>query len=219
MITIGDMSFERARLPLGVFETNTGQVDGLPANPRKWSKKEVERLAKSIRETPELLELRPVIALRHGDALVVLGGNLRLEAARHLKLDSVPVLIVEDTVPADKLKEIVIKDNGSFGEWDADLLAKDWGGLDLKGWGVPEWETSEPDDSEVAENDDFDPDEVVGESRCVLGDLWQLGEHRLICGDSTDVAVLEKLMGGRRQTCCSRILRTMSDMKGRRRTG
>lgn len=196
MITIGDMSFERARLPLGVFETNTGQVDGLPANPRKWSKKEVERLAKSIRETPELLELRPVIALRHGDALVVLGGNLRLEAARHLKLDSVPVLIVEDTVPADKLKEIVIKDNGSFGEWDADLLAKDWGGLDLKGWGVPEWETSEPDDSEVAENDDFDPDEVVGESRCVLGDLWQLGEHRLICGDSTDVAVLEKLMGG-----------------------
>lgn len=49
MITIGDMSFERARLPLGVFETNTGQVDGLPANPRKWSKKEVERLAEAGR--------------------------------------------------------------------------------------------------------------------------------------------------------------------------
>lgn len=176
MITIGDMSFERARLPLGVFETNTGQVDGLPANPRKWSKKEVERLAKSIRETPELLELRPVIALRHGDALVVLGGNLRLEAARHLKLDSVPVLIVEDTVPADKLKEIVIKDNGSFGEWDADLLARDWGDVDLQAWGIAGVETEDAEGEEAEAKEEGEKDKKVGSQLMVLG-VSTIGEN------------------------------------------
>lgn len=176
MITIGDMSFERARLPLGVFETNTGQVDGLPANPRKWSKKEVERLAKSIRETPELLELRPVIALRHGDALVVLGGNLRLEAARHLKLDSMPVLIVEDTVPADKLKEIVIKDNGSFGEWDADLLARDWGDVDLQAWGIAGVETEDAEGEEAEAKEEGEKDKKVGSQLMVLG-VSTIGEN------------------------------------------
>lgn len=176
MITIGDMSFERARLPLGVFETNTGQVEGLPANPRKWSKKEVERLAKSIRETPELLELRPVIALRHGDALVVLGGNLRLEAARHLKLDSMPVLIVEDTVPADKLKEIVIKDNGSFGEWDADLLARDWGDVDLQAWGIAGVETEDAEGEEAEAKEEGEKDKKVGSQLMVLG-VSTIGEN------------------------------------------
>ena len=140
MRTVGDISFERERLPLGVFEPNRGQVDGLPANPRKWTKAVVERLAQSIRETPELLELRPLIALRHGDARVVLGGNLRLEAARSLGLKEATADVIVPGAPAEKLREIVIKDNGSFGEWDADLLAKDWGDVDLQGWGVPEWE-------------------------------------------------------------------------------
>lgn len=194
MRTVGDISFERERLPLDAFEPNRGQVDGLPANPRKWTKAEVERLAQSIRETPELLELRPLIALRHGDARVVLGGNLRLEAARSLGLKEATADVIVPGAPAEKLREIVIKDNGSFGEWDADLLAKDWGDMDLSGWGVPEWE-SPADEREVAADDGFDPDEVDGEARCVPGDLWQLGDHRLICGDSTDVQVLEKLMG------------------------
>ena len=139
MRTVGDISFERERLPLDVFEPNRGQVDGLPANPRKWTKAEVERLAQSIRETPELLELRPLIALCHGDARVVLGGNLRLEAARSLGLRVVTADVIVPGAPAEKLREIVIKDNGSFGEWDADLLAKEWGDVDLQGWGVPEW--------------------------------------------------------------------------------
>lgn len=196
MRTVGDISFERERLPLGVFEPNRGQIDGLPANPRKWTKAEVERLAQSIRETPELLELRPLIALRHGDARVVLGGNLRLEAARSLGLREVTADVIVPGAPAEKLREIVIKDNGSFGEWDADLLAKDWGDLDLKAWGVSGWETPEPDDRQVASEDDFNPDDVDGEPRCAPGDLWQLGGSRLICGDSTDAAVLERLMGG-----------------------
>ena len=145
-------AYTRGRVLLETLAPNTGQVDGLPANPRRWTKAEVKRLAASMRETPELLELRPVIALRHGDGLVVLGGNLRLEAARLLGLGSVPVLIVEDTVPPEKLEEIVIKDNGAFGEWDTEMLLKDWGGLDLKGWGVPDWGT-EPAGTEAQDGD------------------------------------------------------------------
>lgn len=196
MRTVGDISFERERLPLGVFEPNTGQIEGLPANPRKWTKAEVERLAQSIRETPELLELRPLIALRHGDARVVLGGNLRLEAARSLGLREATADVIVPGAPTEKLREIVIKDNGSFGEWDTDMLAREWGDMDLQGWGVPKWESPEPDDRRAASEDDFDPDDADVAERCVLGDLWQLGDHRLICGDSTDVQVLERLMEG-----------------------
>ena len=164
MRTVGDISFERERLPLGVFEPNRGQVDGLPANPRKWTKAEVERLAQSIRETPELLELRPLIALRHGDARVVLGGNLRLEAVRSLGLREVPADVIVPGAPAEKLREIVIKDNGSFGGWDADLLAKDWGDVDLQGWGVPEWEApADERDEYERKRREFDERMRVGE--------------------------------------------------------
>ena len=164
MRTVGDISFERERLPLGVFEPNRGQVDGLPANPRKWTKAEVERLAQSIRETPELLELRPLIALRHGDARVVLGGNLRLEAARSLGLREVTADVIIPGAPAEKLREIVIKDNGSFGEWDTDMLAKDWGDMDLQGWGVPEWESpADERDEYERKRKEFDERMKVGE--------------------------------------------------------
>ena len=192
MRTVGDISFERERLPLGVFEPNRGQVDGLPANPRKWTKAEVERLAQSIRETPELLELRPLIALRHGDARVVLGGNLRLEAARLLGLREATADVIVPGAPAEKLREIVIKDNGSFGEWDADLLAMEWGDLDLKGWGVPEWgaETGLPEEGgrggesggfcEDAPNNDDDsapdsnpPREMIPEAEELLNDAMR----------------------------------------------
>ena len=176
MRTVGDISFERERLPLGVFEPNRGQVDGLPANPRKWTKAEVERLAQSIRETPELLELRPLIALRHGDARVVLGGNLRLEAARSLGLREATADVIVPGAPAEKLREIVIKDNGSFGEWDADMLAREWGDMDLQGWGVPEWE------SPADERDEYERKRKEFDERMRAGeDLEGNEEYQAFC--------------------------------------
>ncbi|MBQ1550207.1 MAG: ParB N-terminal domain-containing protein [Clostridia bacterium] len=121
---------------------NTGQIPGVPANPRQWTKGDVDRLARSIDQTPELLEARPVIVYPAGtDNYVILGGNLRFAACKQLKKDTVPCYIVQPDIGADKLKEIVIKDNGAFGQWDFDRLANEWDDLPLPDWGVPSWET------------------------------------------------------------------------------
>lgn len=130
----------QTKFKLSRLVMNTGQIPGLPKNPRQWTATDVDRLARSIQETPELLDARPLIVVEHGNKFVVLGGNLRLAALKKLGLDEAPCYLLPADAPVDKLKEIVIKDNGSFGQWDYDLLANEWDDLDLSGWGagVPE---------------------------------------------------------------------------------
>lgn len=174
---------------------NKGQIAGLPANPRQWKKADVERLARSIEETPELLEARPLIVIQQDDKYIVLGGNLRLAALKHLGRKEAPVYVLPDDTPIEKQKEIVIKDNGAFGAWDFDMLANEWDDLPLTDWGVPSWETETEEVANVTE-DDFDEEQDEIHVRCQKGDIWQLGDHRLMCGDSTDLETVKRLMGG-----------------------
>ena len=136
---------ETTKIDIKKIAQNTGQIAGLPANPRQWKKADVERLAKSIEETPELLEARPIIVMPHDGKYIVLGGNLRLAALKHLGWKDVPVYVLPEDTPIDKQKEIVIKDNGSFGEWDYDELANQWDDLPLADWGVSVWDTEQED--------------------------------------------------------------------------
>lgn len=174
---------------------NKGQIAGLPANPRQWKKADVERLAQSIEETPELLDARPLIVVQQNDKYIVLGGNLRLAALKHLGRKEAPVYVLPDDTPIEKQKEIVIKDNGAFGAWDFDMLANEWDDLPLTDWGVPSWETETEEVANVTE-DDFDEEQDEIHVRCQKGDIWQLGDHRLMCGDSTDLETVKRLMGG-----------------------
>ena len=144
---------EIVKLNIDQLEPNAGQIDGLPVNPRQWTRTDIDSLAKSLRETPELFEARPVIAVPHGDKFVILGGNLRYEASRANKATSVPAVVFPESTPVDKLKEIVIKDNGSFGQWDYDALANEWDDLPLVDWGVPAWDA--PKDEEIPEPKDL----------------------------------------------------------------
>ena len=130
---------EIVRLKLSELELNAGQIEGLPVNPRQWSKSDIDTLAKSLTETPELFEARPIIVVPHKGKYVILGGNLRFEASRVNKAETVPAVIFPEATPIEKLKEIVIKDNGSFGQWDYDFLANEWDDLPLADWGVPAW--------------------------------------------------------------------------------
>lgn len=129
------------------LEPNAGQIEGLPVNPRQWSKSDIDLLAKSLSETPELFEARPIIAVPHDGKFVILGGNLRYEASKANKAKEVPVVVFPEDTPIAKLKEIVIKDNGSFGEWDMDALANEWDDLPLTDWGVPAWKPEGPEGS------------------------------------------------------------------------
>lgn len=127
---------EIIKLPLAELEMNVGQIKDLPMNPRTWTRSDIDRLSRSIKDTPELFEARPLLVVKHGDKYVILGGNLRYEASRALKLKQVPVIVFPASTPVSKLKEIVIKDNGSFGDWDYDALANEWDDLDLSSWGA-----------------------------------------------------------------------------------
>ena len=129
---------------------NTGQVPGLPINPRQWTASDIDKIANSLLETPELFEARPIIAYPLDEkTLVILGGNLRYEGAKRNKMKEVPCIILPAEMPVEKMKQIVIKDNGSFGAWDYDILANEWDDLPLADWGVPAWDPEPVDESAV----------------------------------------------------------------------
>lgn len=194
---------ETRKIKISQLHINKGQIPGLPSNPRQWTKDDMDRLKKSIEETPELLEARGAIVYPWGGEYIVLGGNMRLSAAKALGWKEIPCIILSEDMPADKLKEIVIKDNGSFGEWDMDALANEWDDLPLSDWGVDvNWEniditsTSGGSTSGGVSEDDFEEGEDSIEPIVKLGEIWQCGEHIIMCGDSSDAESVKKLLGG-----------------------
>lgn len=118
------------------LRSNNGEVDGLPRNPRRISKKNLEKLKKSVQDAPEMLRLRELIAVEYGGEFVVICGNQRLEAAKALGMDTLPVKVLPADTPVEKLREYVIKDNLPFGEDDWEILSTDWDINELEEWGV-----------------------------------------------------------------------------------
>ena len=136
---------EFRRIELHLLDFNTGQIPGLPANPRAWTDAEIKKLAKSMKNTPELAEARGCIVVPYKGRYVVLGGNLRLSGAKYLKWrDIMCAVLPEGTKPA-KLREVVLKDNSSFGSWDLSMLRAEWSDVDFGDWGINvTWDTAGP---------------------------------------------------------------------------
>ena len=156
-----ETKIERRRLPLSALQLNSGQIEGVPANPRQWTLTDVEKLAASLKETPELLEMRCPIVVPVGDAFVVLGGNLRLAAAQYNKDSEIDCFVLNGATPR-KMKEIAIKDNGSFGKWDFDSLANEWDDLPLNDWGLEVWQPMDEQKlPEELEGLNLTPDELA----------------------------------------------------------
>ena len=132
---------EIKRIRLTDLELNKGQVEGLPSNPREWTRTDLDHLITSIKETPELLEARGLIVWPYGGKYIILGGNMRFSALREMNEVDAPCYVMPEDTPMEKLREIVIKDNGAFGSWDYDMLANEWDDLPLPEWGVPSWDT------------------------------------------------------------------------------
>lgn len=189
---------EFIKIKISELEENKGQIKDLPANPRQWSKADLQKLAESIVETPELLEARGLIVYPYSGKYVILGGNMRYFACKSLHRTEIPCVVLPEDTSVEKLKEIVIKDNGSFGQWDYDALANEWSDLNLNSWGidVPEIKTTDvtPD---TVEDDNFDEDKAKIECIAKRGDVFQLGNHTLMCGDSTDSEDVKILMAGK----------------------
>ena len=127
----------------------TNKLKTNPNNPRTIRKDQLEKLVKSLREFPEMLEARPIVV---DPDYVVLGGNMRLKAAQEAGLTEVPVYVA--SWEEAKHKEFVIKDNLAFGEWDWDMLANEWDALELDDWGLKVWQPE--DDIDMSILDEID---------------------------------------------------------------
>ena len=111
---------------------NIKQVLPNPDNPRFIKDYKFEKLVKSIKEFPQMLDLRPIVV---NQDMIVLGGNMRLKACEEAGLTEVPIIFADNLTPEQE-KEFIIKDNSSFGEWDWDLLANEWDTEQLIDWGM-----------------------------------------------------------------------------------
>ena len=165
-----------------------------PDNPRVIRDEKFQKLKRSIEEFPKMMSLRPIVIDADG---VALGGNMRLRALQDLGYKEVPDEWVRraEELTDDEKRRFVIADNVGFGEWAWDALANEWDAEDLEAWGLDLPEFIE--EIKEAEDDGFEmPDEV--HTDIVPGDLFEIGPHRLLCGDSTNADDVPKLLGGKK---------------------
>ena len=175
---------------MNIQEVKISTIKPNPNNPRIIRDDKFAKLVQSISDFPEMLRLRPIVV---NDDMIVLGGNMRLKACKEAGLKVVPIIKASD-LTEDQQREFIIKDNVGFGEWDWEMLANEWDDAKLADWGL-----DLPDMSEKvleAEEDDFDVPDGGIETDIVPGDLFEIGTHRLLCGDSTDADAVARLMNG-----------------------
>jgi len=169
------------------------EIKANPNNPRVIKDDKFKKLVKSIEEFPKMMALRPMVINSDG---IVLGGNMRLKALKELGYKEVPdewVKRAED-LTEEETRRFIIADNVGFGEHDWEMLANEWDVEELGEWGldIPNFEVEKLE----AEEDDFDVPEGGIETDIVLGDLFEIGEHRLLCGDAKNSEDVSKLMNG-----------------------
>lgn len=157
------------------LELNEGQIVGIPKNPRYLKGEEHDKLKKSVKDSPELLQYKPLMVYAIEDGkFVVICGNMRLRICQELHnegvegFDALPCFVLNKDVPIAKIKEYAIKDNVQAGNWDWDELANgDWEVDDLQDWGVDcsfLTESEDADNLEKKEKEENDySDEIVSE--------------------------------------------------------
>jgi DNA modification methylase len=169
------------------------EIKLLENNPRTISDRQFKILCTSIKKNIDYFEARPLILSDRTGELVVIAGNQRYKAAESLGLKEVPTYLMKN-LTEDTEREIVIRDNISNGDWDFDLLANEWNTEELEDWGLDGFPFEEATELEAEEDDYTEPDNIQVD--VVLGDLIEIGEHRLLCGDSTCSDQVAKLMNG-----------------------
>lgn len=174
-----------------VQEVSLEKLRPYERNAKKHGAGQIEKLKASIMEfgflTPCLIDSDYNLIAGHG----------RVMAAKELGIPSVPCVFIEG-LTEEQRRAYILADNrlGELGEWDMDLVFNELIELDELGFDVELTGFEMPEELPEVVDDDFDEDSVPDEPRTKLGDMWQLGDHRLICGDSTDANVIERLMGG-----------------------
>ena len=157
--TLNELGIKQ-RVNLSCLELNEGQIVGIPKNPRYLKGEEHDKLKKSLKDSPELLQYKPLMVYAIEDGkFVVICGNMRLRICQELHnegvkgFDALPCFVLNNDVPIAKIKEYAIKDNVQAGNWDWDELANgDWEVNDLQDWGVDcSFFNTDEDDTDIDE--------------------------------------------------------------------
>ena len=165
------------------------EVKSNPNNPRIIKDDKFKKLVASIKELPQMLQLRPIVV---NEDMIVLGGNMRLKACKEAGLKEIPIIKASE-LNEEQQRAFIIKDNVGFGEWDWDALANEWDAEQLEEWGLDLPADLIVEEEIEVEEDDYEiPDEI--NTDIVIGDLFEIGEHRLLCGDSTEIDTWDKVM-------------------------
>jgi len=162
------------------------EIKSNPNNPRTIKDDKFKKLVNSLKSFPEMATVRPIVVNKD---MIVLGGNMRLKAMKEAGWKEAAVQIVD--WDEEKQREFIIKDNVGFGEWDWDMIANEWDAEQVTDWGldIPDFKV----EAEAHEDDYEIPDEI--QTDIVLGDFFEIGQHKLICGDSTQTDTFSRLFG------------------------
>lgn len=168
-------------------------------NPRIIKDKDFKILCESIKKNKEFFEARPLIVSNRTGELIVIAGNQRLKAAEYLGIKKVPTFLLKN--PTEELeKEITIRDNVNNGQWDYNLLINEWNTENLISWGLSDILTYNnfEEDFEIDMVEDEYETKITNERNIESGDIYLLGKHRLLCGDSLNEELVAKLMNNKK---------------------
>ena len=174
-----------------VQEVSLEKLRPYERNAKKHGAGQIEKLKASIGEfgflTPCLID----------NDYNIIAGHGRVMAAKELGIETAPCVFIEGLTDEQR-RAYILADNrlGELGEWDMELVLDELTELDDLGFDIELTGFEMPEELPEVIEDDFDESAIPDEPRTKMGDLWQLGEHRLICGDSTDPAVIDRLMDG-----------------------
>lgn len=174
-----------------VQEVSLEKLRPYERNAKKHGAGQIEKLKASIIEfgflTPCLIDSEYNLIAGHG----------RVMAAKELGIETVPCVFIEG-LTEEQRRAYILADNrlGELGEWDIDIVVGELIELDELGFDVELTGFDMPEELPEVIEDDFDENAVPDEPRTKLGDIWRLGDHRLICGDSTDSAIIDRLIDG-----------------------
>jgi len=154
---------------MNVIKTKISDIKLNPNNPRLIKDDKFTKLVQSIKDFPEMLDIRPIVVNKD---MIILGGNMRFKACKEAGLKEVPVIVTDLT--EEQQREFLIKDNTSGGEWDFEMLVNEWDTDQLEEWGldVPNWSAG------IAENNMQDEDVDIEEEFNAIGTMD--GKQRVV---------------------------------------
>ncbi len=168
------------------------QVKENPENPRSITPRMFEKLVESIKKFPEMLEIRPIVLNKDG---VPLGGNMRHRAAKAAGLTHIHIIRAENLTKKQQ-KEFIIKDNMGYGKWDWEIINADWNTDELEDWGLD----VKFRNNEEGYDDNYKPRKDL-KVDIKPGELWAIGNHRILCADATDEESYKHLCDQFRADC------------------